>query len=90
LDLISGFFKWPQFLGFSHRVGKNVITENAIRTKVIGPYLDLISGGASAQRRPSSLAISPTVNSGLAARTFGRTSFENQKKADLEIRLTIS
>ena len=47
-------------------------------------YFDFNSGVASDHLRPSSLAISPTLKFGFASRTLGRTSFENQKKADLE------
>ena len=54
------------------------------KDKYIPSYFDLKIGVASAQRRPSSLAMSPTAKFGLAALTFGRSSCANQKKADLK------
>ena len=54
------------------------------KNKYIPSYFDLKIGVASAQRRPSSLAMSPTAKFGLAALTFGLSSCANQKKADLK------
>ncbi len=50
----------------------------------ISTYLAFISGVASAQRRPNSLAMSPTPKFGFASFTLGLTSLENQKNADLK------
>lgn len=55
----------------------------ALSFSAIASYFDLVSGSASDHFLPSSLAISPTPNSGFSNFTFPRSSLQNQKKADL-------
>lgn len=56
----------------------------ALSFSAIASYFDFSSGSTSDHLLPSSLAISPTPNSGFRAFTLLRSSLQNQKNADLE------
>lgn len=66
-------------------VMKFTLSYRALSFSAIASYFDFVSGSASAQRRPNSFATSPTPYSGLIAFTFGLSSLQYQKKADLKI-----
>lgn len=66
---------------------KKILTRSyrCLSLSAIASYFDFISASQSDHFRPSSFAISPTPYSGFRAFTLVRSSWQNQKNADLKI-----
>lgn len=81
-DIISGIQSLVSLSGYLYYI-LLTLSYRALSFSAIASYFDLSSGSTSDHLLPSSLAMSPTPNSGFFSLTLPRSSLQNQKNADL-------